>query len=76
MEHNKGDRYHSNLEEMAISCLDVKATYVNGVLTEEVYMTQPQGFEVNKQSELVCRLKRTICGLQKYGQAWYMHINL
>ena len=31
--------------------MDVKTTFMNGIIEEEVYIEQPQGFEVEKQSD-------------------------
>ena len=41
--------------------MDVKCAFLNGDLTEEIYMQQPQGFSTNPS--LVCRLKKSLYGL-------------
>jgi hypothetical protein len=38
--------------------MDVKITFLNGVIEEEVYIEQPQGFEVEDRKTHVCRLKQ------------------
>ena len=45
--------------------MDVKTTFLNGDLSEEVYMSQPEGFEENGNDNMVCRLKRSIYGLKQ-----------
>lgn len=55
--------------------LDVKATHLNGTLIEKVYITQPQGFEVDRKNELICTLKRTIYGLRLSKRVWYTNID-
>ena len=42
--------------------MDVKTTFLNGNLTEEVYMTQPEGF-ISENGSKVCKLQRSIYGL-------------
>ena len=42
--------------------MDVKCAFVNGDLTEEIYMQQPEGFVSNPY--LVCRLKKSLYGLK------------
>lgn len=38
--------------------MDVNSAFVNGDLEEEVYMTQPQGFQVIGKEHEVCRLTK------------------
>ena len=44
--------------------LDVKSTFLNGELKEEVYLVQPEGFVKEGKEHLVCRLKRALYGLK------------
>jgi hypothetical protein len=55
--------------------MDVKTAYLNGVLQEEIYMRQPEGFEVPGKEHLVCRLKKGLYGLKQAGRAWYQTID-
>ena len=38
----------------------VKTTFLNGVIEEEVYIEQPQGFEVYGRDSHVCKLKKAL----------------
>lgn len=45
--------------------MDVKSTSLNGYVDEEIYVLQPQGFEVEGSEHLVCKLKKTWYGLKQ-----------
>jgi hypothetical protein len=51
--------------------MDVKTSFLNGVIEEEVHIEQPQGFEVEDMRSHVCRLKKTLYGLKQDPRAWY-----
>nr|GEY44589.1 putative retrotransposon protein [Tanacetum cinerariifolium] len=50
--------------------MDVKTTFLNGHLFEEVYMEQPKGFVNLKYPNHVCKLKRSIYGLKQASRQW------
>ena len=44
--------------------MDVKTTFLNGDLYEDVYMIQPKGFKIKGQKHHVRKLTKSIYGLK------------
>ena len=51
--------------------MDVKNAYLNGKLTETIYMKQPPNFVDPEKPKHVCRLARGLYGLRQSGRVWY-----
>nr|GFA42721.1 retrovirus-related Pol polyprotein from transposon TNT 1-94 [Tanacetum cinerariifolium] len=51
--------------------MDVKMAFLNGLLKEEVYVAQPDGFVKPDHPEKVYRLKKALYGLKQAPKAWY-----
>jgi hypothetical protein len=49
--------------------MDVKSTFLNGDLEEEVYIEQPEGFLLSKYEDYVCILKKELYGLKQAPRA-------
>lgn len=54
--------------------LDVKSAFLQGELSEDVFVEQPKGFEVDGESEKVYKLKKALYGLRQAPRAWYSRI--
>ncbi|KAJ9547245.1 hypothetical protein OSB04_019788, partial [Centaurea solstitialis] len=55
--------------------MDVKTAFLNGKLTEDVYMEQPEGFEDPKNPNKVCKLLKSIYGLNQASRSWNLHFD-
>ena len=69
-------RYSLIRSILALSAqMDVNTTFLNGMIEEEVYIEQPEGFETFDHEFHVCRLKRVLYGLKQAPYAWYTMID-
>ena len=52
--------------------MDVKTTFLNGKLEEEIYMKQPEGFSSSQGEHLECKLEKSIYELKQASCQWYL----
>ena len=50
--------------------MDVKTTFLNGYLDEDIYMEQPEGFIEKGKDNKVCKLRKSIYGLKQASRSW------
>jgi Reverse transcriptase (RNA-dependent DNA polymerase) len=56
-------------EDFEVHQIDIKTAVLHGILEEEVYVTQPPGFE-NVDTRVVCKLVKALYGLKPAPRAW------
>jgi hypothetical protein len=55
--------------------MDVKSAFLNGYVDEEIYVEQPEGFDVLGREDKDYRLKKSLYGLKQGPRAWYSRID-
>nr|GEV83451.1 hypothetical protein [Tanacetum cinerariifolium] len=58
-------------ESLSVFQMDVKTTFLHGLLKEDVYVCQPEGFIDADHPSHVYKLKKALYGLRQAPRAWY-----
>lgn len=62
-------------EEMYVDQMDVISAYVQGELSDEVYMEQPEMFIQENKEDMICKLNKPLYGLKQSGREWYRKLD-
>nr|KYP54959.1 Retrovirus-related Pol polyprotein from transposon TNT 1-94 [Cajanus cajan] len=54
---------------------DVKSAFLNGLLDEDIYVDQPEGFQVPGSEDKVYKPHKALYGLKQTPRAWYSRID-
>nr|GFB67907.1 retrovirus-related Pol polyprotein from transposon TNT 1-94 [Tanacetum cinerariifolium] len=57
--------------DLKVEQMDVKTDFLHGDLDKEIYMEQPEGFQVKGKEEYVCRLQKSLYGLKQAPRQWF-----
>ena len=66
---------YSTYKGFKVYQMDMKSKFLNGILEEEVYIEQPEGFVDPNNKNIVCRLHKSLYGLKKAPKAWYERLH-
>jgi hypothetical protein len=58
--------------DLELHQMDVKMTFLNGDLLENVCMTQPKGFTIKGKEHMRCHLRKFIYELKQASRQWYL----
>ena len=61
--------------DLELHQMDVKTTFLNANLEEDVYIDQPMGFLEEGKENMVCKLKKSIYGLKQASRQRYLKVN-
>lgn len=59
-------------EDLELLHFDIRTAFLHGIVEEDIYMSQPEGFE---KGDLVCKLNKCIYGLKQASYAWNKHFS-
>ncbi|KAG7547628.1 Zinc finger CCHC-type [Arabidopsis suecica] len=65
----------ASIHNLVIHQMDVKTAFLNGVLEEEVYMKQPEGFVMPGNEHKVCKLVKSLYGLKQAPKKWHQRFD-
>jgi hypothetical protein len=65
----------SNYRKFKVYQMDVKSSFLNGNLEEEVYIEQPEGFQLTNKGDYIFKLKKELYGLKQAPRAWYARLD-
>lgn len=57
-------------EDLELEQLDVKTVFLHGVIEEEIFMEQPEGYVVKGKEDYVCKLDKALYGLKQVPRQW------
>jgi hypothetical protein len=55
--------------------IDIQNAFLHGHLSEEVYMTQPPGYNHPQLPNHICKLRKAIYGLKQAPRAWFSRLS-
>jgi hypothetical protein len=58
--------------DLELHQMDVKTSFQNGELVENVFMAQPKGFVMSGKGHMGCHFRRSIYGLKQASRQWYI----
>jgi len=63
--------------DLVLHQMDVKTAYLHAPIECDIYMEQPEGFEVSHgcEGKLVYKLNKSLCGLKQSGKNWNKMLN-
>lgn len=61
------------LRDLELHHLDIKTAFLNGVLEEELWMEQPEGYKQG-DGKLACRLLKSLYGLKQSPRCWHTRL--
>ena len=56
--------------DLVLEQMDVKTTFLYEKLDEVILMKQPEGFEARDKEDYVCKLKKSLYGLEQSPRQW------
>jgi hypothetical protein len=59
----------------SIKQIDIQNAFLHGVLTEEVFMSQPPGYSHPQYPNHVCRFQKALYGLKQAPRAWFSQLS-
>lgn len=62
-------------DEMHVHQMDVISAYVQGELTDEVYMEQPEMYVQHGEESKICKLLKLLYVLKQSGRQWYKKLD-
>lgn len=67
----------ATIKNYEIEHLDVQTAFLNATLKEDIYMKQPEYYEIHSKDgkELVCKLKKSIYGLKQASNEWNKEVS-
>lgn len=60
-----------SIEKWVVHQMDVKIAFLNGDLMEEIYMAQPEGYVLQGCKSKVCKLVKSLYGLEQAPKMWH-----